>query len=882
MRATTTLKAFEGYSFGLNDERVLPVRSPLSGLPLTDGKGTAMIPVELDEVPDATKPLEARLTIRMREASGRAVERSLTVPVERLDTMIGVKPAFAGGQIGDGETAKFDVIAVAPDGARAGLADVTWNLVKIERNFQWYQVNGSWNYEPVTYTKRVASGRFDLTADAAAEIAAKVEWGRYRLEVAGADASGPATSVEFNAGWYVQASAGDTPDMLQVTLDKQAYKPGETARVNITPRFAGTALVQVVSDRLITMKPVEVSEAGATVELPVGEDWGAGVYVTATLFRPADVAKSRMPGRALGLQWLRIDASERTTSVEFDVPPVVRPRQPLDVLVSIPGLPKGERALLTVAAVDVGILNLTGYTPPAPEKWYFGQRRLGTEFRDIYGQLIDGMQGADGKIRTGGGGPLEAGMKGSPPAQKPVALFSGIVEAGSDGKATVSFDVPEFNGTLRLMAVAWTNNGVGSGTTDVTVRDPVVVTASLPRFLAPGDTSRLRLDIDNAEGPAGDYQVTVEGSEHVTLAGPDEPITLEAGKRRSLDVPLTGVTTGIGEVTVRLTHSSGIDLSQNPGAQGAPSAAADERTSGRDPQRKRALDHQRRPSGRPPGRYGERLACHHPRRRHRRARAPAFARPLSLWLRRADHQPRPATALYVGPCDPERARRRRGDQEASTEGDLQCAVRPVLDWQLRPVGTGVGRPLAQRLCHRLPDAGQGARLRRPRTGARPGAQQPAEHARLRAGRQDRRPGHRLCPLCAGAQPAGHRGRPALLRRHQARRVRIGPVQGPCRRRSGALWRDGARGLGFPVGALRPWKLGIVRRLPAQGLRLAPARRGGNPGAGRGNQAGARADPGTVQIRDRSAQREALHLDPGKGLAAAGGPGAPGREREHRA
>ena len=562
VRSTTTLKAFEGYSFGLNDERVLPVRTPLSGLPLTDGKGTAMIPVELDEVPDTTKPLEARLTIRMREASGRAVERDLTVPVERLDTMIGVKPAFSGGQIGDGETAQFDVIAVAPDGARAGLADVTWNLVKIERNFQWYQVNGSWNYEPVTYTKRVASGRFDLTADAAAEIAAKVEWGRYRLEVAGADASGPATSVEFNAGWYVQASAGDTPDMLQVTLDKQAYKPGETARVNITPRFAGTALVQVVSDRLITMKPVEVSEAGATVELPVGEDWGAGVYVTATLFRPADVAKSRMPGRALGLQWLRIDASERTTSVEFDVPSVVRPRQPLDVLVSIPGLPKGERALLTVAAVDVGILNLTGYTPPAPEKWYFGQRRLGTEFRDVYGQLIDGMQGADGKIRTGGGGPAEAGMKGSPPAQKPVALFSGIVEAGSDGKATVSFDVPEFNGTLRLMAVAWTRDGVGSGTTDVTVRDPIVVTASLPHFLAPGDTSRLRLDIDNAEGPAGDYEVTVESTDHLTLVGPSDPIALEAGRRTAVDIPLTGVSTGDGTVTVRLSHSSGIDLSQ--------------------------------------------------------------------------------------------------------------------------------------------------------------------------------------------------------------------------------------------------------------------------------------------------------------------------------
>ena len=57
-----------------------------------------------------------------------------------------------------------------------------------------------------------------------------------------------------------------------------------------------------------------------------------------------------------------------------------------------------------VAAVDVGILNLTRYEPPAPDDWYFGQRRLGLEIRDIYGRLIDGSLGATGRLRTGGDG----------------------------------------------------------------------------------------------------------------------------------------------------------------------------------------------------------------------------------------------------------------------------------------------------------------------------------------------------------------------------------------------------------------------------------------------------------------------------------------------
>ena len=57
-----------------------------------------------------------------------------------------------------------------------------------------------------------------------------------------------------------------------------------------------------------------------------------------------------------------------------------------------------------VAAVDVGILNLTKYKAPDPEAWFFGQRRLGIELRDLYGRLIDGSLGATGRIRTGGDG----------------------------------------------------------------------------------------------------------------------------------------------------------------------------------------------------------------------------------------------------------------------------------------------------------------------------------------------------------------------------------------------------------------------------------------------------------------------------------------------
>ena len=126
------------------------------------------------------------------------------------------------------------------------------------------------------------------------------------------------------------------------------------------------------------------------------EDWGAGAYVTAQVIRPMDVAAGRNPARSLGLAYAKIDPGERQLDVAIDAPERSAPRGPLDVAVKVDGLAEGEVGYVTLAAVDLGILNLTGFDSPDPSAHYFGQRRLGVEIRDLYGRLIDGMNGAGG------------------------------------------------------------------------------------------------------------------------------------------------------------------------------------------------------------------------------------------------------------------------------------------------------------------------------------------------------------------------------------------------------------------------------------------------------------------------------------------------------
>jgi alpha-2-macroglobulin len=560
--AAKELPGFPGYSFGLYDDEVTAVRQQLDDLPNTDAAGKATFPVKLDNAPASGRPLEAQITVRIAESGGRAVERKLTLPVTPDAAMLGIKPMFSGRSLGDGANADFDVVMVAPDGKTLAKSGLRYDLLKIESSYQWYRQNGQWEYEPVKRTERVASGTVDVAADKPGRVSVPVKWGRYRLEITTGEPNGPITSVSFDAGFYAESSA-DTPDLLEVALDKPDYKPGETMSVAVTARTAGRLTVNVFTDRLVASQSQDVKAGAARVSLSVGRDWGTGAYMVATLRRPLDAPAQRMPGRAIGLQWFSIEKAARTLALDMKLPATMRPSSTLTVPIKLAGLTAGEEARVVVAAVDVGILNLTNYKPPAPDDYYLGQRRLMAEIRDLYGQLIDGMQGARGQIRSGGDA-TGVELSGSPPTQAPLALYSGIVTVGRDGTAQVQFDIPAFAGTARVMAVAWSKDKVGKASGDVVVHDPVVLTATFPRFLRTGDKGAVQLELDNVEGTAGDYNIAVVADGAVKL-DIDKPQTLKltVKQRDQISLPVAAAGAGPSTVTVKVSGPDNFALERS-------------------------------------------------------------------------------------------------------------------------------------------------------------------------------------------------------------------------------------------------------------------------------------------------------------------------------
>ena len=394
------------------------------------------------------------------------------------------------------------------------------------------------------------------------------------------------------------------------------------------------------------------------------------------------------------------------------LPPLQRPNTTLRVPIKIDGLGCGDEARVVVAAVDVGILNLTNYKPPAPDDYYLGQRRLiGRDPRSL--RPADRRHAGHARPDQDRRRRRRPSSNGSPPTQAPLALYSGIVTVKPDGTAEVAFDIPAFAGTVRVMAVAWSKDKVGRASGDVIVRDPVVLTATLPRFLLTGDRSTHAPRPRQRRGPGRRLQrhcahakarsrVGDGMSQTICGCAPSSATSVERAADR-VTAAGTGHRQGRDHRAGRLRARAQLraERQARDAGAGAPHGEADRQ--GREPH---AVERSVRRSGarhRRGGALGRRLD------RARRRDAAQGARPLSVRLLRADHQPGAAAALRQRARQRRASGARRRHRPAHPRRHRPRAGAPGVERLVRPLGRRRRRRLARRLRHRLPDAGASER-----------------------------------------------------------------------------------------------------------------------------------------------------------------------------
>ncbi|MBS7812485.1 alpha-2-macroglobulin [Roseococcus pinisoli] len=527
-----------GYLFGLEDESFAPDLIT-ADVPETDDQGRATLELTLAGAPDTTRPLRGELDISVQEPGGRATRTSLPLAVAGNPRLVGIR----GPQAVDANAeAAFEVIVANPEG-RTLPAELSLRLVREKPDWRVVLRGGATRYETVWTDEPVDTATVRTAAEAPARFARSLPFGRYRLEAR--EANGLAiASVRFRSGW-VSSESAEVPDKVDVAADRQSYAPGDTVTVRVTAPFAGRASLAVLTDRLMTVREVDVPEGGTDVPLTADPAWGPGAYVAVTVFRAGAPATS--PGRALGLAWVQIDPAARRLDVAIGGPERARPSTRVEVPVTVTG---GSASVhLTLAAVDEGILRLTRFASPDPLAHYTGRRTLGVDIRDDYGRLIRPDDATPAVLRQGGDETGDLGLLPIP--QRNVVLFSGVVETDANGRATIPLDLPDFAGELRLMAVAWQGPRIGSASRAMTVRDPVLAEALLPRFLAPGDEATLPVLLHNLELPQGEVSATLTAEGAIALGGPARlAARLATGARAQPSTTLRA--TGAGEGTLRL------------------------------------------------------------------------------------------------------------------------------------------------------------------------------------------------------------------------------------------------------------------------------------------------------------------------------------------
>ena len=513
------------------------------GSTVTDGEGRATLSLPASQITDTVDPLIAQVTASVFEPGGRPVREGFSLRVRPRPLYLGVK--VESGE-GGGETPlmTLNVVGVNGQGQRIAAPGVSYVLISENWNYDWYQQDGRWQYRRTSRDAVIVRGVLNLAAGDPARISRRLAWGDYRLELTGPD--GARNVTRFSAGFGAPSGEAETPDQVRVSAGTRTWRQGDTVEVAIRSPYPGQAQVAVATDHLIDLQTVNVPAGGTTVRLRTSAAWGGGAYVLVTVIQPRDPVATPRPRRALGVAYVPLDPGRRRLDVSLgQLPATLDSHAQVAVPVQVRGLGFGQRAHVTVAAVDEGILRLTHQQSPDPVAWYFGKRALAVDYRDDYGRLLDPNLGAPasyGADSLGGEGLTVTPIR-------TVALWSGVVETGPDGRAMIRLPAADFNGELRIMAVAWTDDGVGSTSHSLTVRQPVIADLNLPRFLAPGDHATAILELHNVAGQPGAYDARTSATGGIAAVF-HQVFQLVRDQRLMQRIPfLAPGTTGIGRIS---------------------------------------------------------------------------------------------------------------------------------------------------------------------------------------------------------------------------------------------------------------------------------------------------------------------------------------------
>jgi uncharacterized protein YfaS (alpha-2-macroglobulin family) len=577
MRATMTMTrsadklVFKGYEdWNLNDlasrigdEEVL-VHDGRTG---ADGSLSFPLPVPAGEgVPALVK---VNLITRVFEPGGDASMDRTVLSMAPYDHYAAVRVPPATGAWGSyftDTTYVVDIASLDAEGSPVGGRRLDVQVLKLDHSWWWDgAVGGSANYMSSEHhsVRQALSVTSDTKGRARFNLrVGRADWGRTVLRVTD-PSSGHVSALLLHfdwPGWEGRARREDpkASSMLTFSTDKDRYAPGEEAILSIPSSGAGRALVTIASsDRLLSTRWVELSERETHVAIPITADMAPNAYADVCLLQPHGSVANDLPIRLHGVIPLFVEDPSSHLSPTLELPGSIRTGAAFNVKVR-------ERAGLpmtyTLAIVDEGLLDLTRFQTPDPWSHFHAREALGIRSWDVYDDVIGAYgQQVQRILALGGsddGGPVQGAR-----AQRfvPVVRYLGPFSIGARGHGAHSVVIDNYVGSVRVMVVATNGEGAqGHAEQRVPVTKPLMVLASLPRQLAPGEAVDLPVTLFAMERPPGSVQVSVQATGPLQLSGQaSQQLTMSSTGERLLRFSLRcGERSGKGRIVVTAESGS--------------------------------------------------------------------------------------------------------------------------------------------------------------------------------------------------------------------------------------------------------------------------------------------------------------------------------------
>ena len=499
-RADLKTKQWSEFHFN-NDSEFIP-EAVQCGEQRTDEGGGATFDFTYVPPAEVTFPLKAIIVGRVFELGGRSVTGLQERMLFPSDTCLGVAASPLPGQGG----IEVFAAAIRPDESPAPLAKATitlerqvWNYY-VRRYYSHHEANWSESFEPIDSEEvDLVNGRGSASFDLSSR------WGYYRIRVSSPQTPQYSTLSFYSYGGKFDVVDASRPSLLKLTMDKESYEIGEVAYVKVESPFDGKGIVTVQGEDYQKMLAIDIQNGEGMARIEITSEQFPNVWLEATVIHAMKTDREQVyPFSSFAMTNLRVRDPNRQIAVDFEnAPAEIRPAGTASFTVqTCDAAGNPLQSEVTLAAVDEGIHLVTNYKNPDPYAWLSRDRR--PDFRRAH--YYDKMAHDFDEPAPGGGLDALLGKRAVSPDEnwiKPVALWSGPVITGPDGRATITFEVPEFTGQLRLVAVASAPKALGAAGVNVFVRRPFMLRTSMPRFLLPSDAVECRAVLFNqTDAPA--------------------------------------------------------------------------------------------------------------------------------------------------------------------------------------------------------------------------------------------------------------------------------------------------------------------------------------------------------------------------------------------